>query len=181
MKDVTAMRTSRRKLFVVAVLFGLPALAAAAGLPANYGPQEAGSAFDASRRSGKPMLVYFSQPDCEPCARTESVLATGEAAAILAGKFHFISVDASRPEDPFGASMKRSLKLRGTPALAAISPTGDALCVLHGNIRDNAELREIAARIVALNEERLPPRRRQAAPSCRGTVSPDDNRLMAID
>src|SRR6266571_6975302 len=120
------------------------------GFPRSYQAQSGHEALLAARESGKPIMIYFSRADCIWCQKVERLLNTSEVRFALLENYHFVNVDVRRVGDPGVDGLKKMFKVRGTPAFAFLSPKGDAICMVYGNIRDDDELARINSTVQAL-------------------------------
>ena len=177
---VVAARTlARGLLFLVAVTAAQPA--SSFGLPREYQAITGREAIDAAARSGKPIVIYFAQPGCGWCEKVEDLLESSKLRPVLVDSYHFVNVNIARSNDPVGKQLQQMLKVRGTPAFAALSPKGVPLCMIYGNIPDDDELGKLHANIQALNKGgKSLVKFTNGMVSCRGKVSVQDEQVSEI-
>jgi hypothetical protein len=174
-----SLRSYRQALFAAAgVLFC--GVAMAAGFPKIYHPQTGRVALQASKESGKPVMVYFSQVDCIWCSRVEDLLATSPVRFTLIDSYHFVNVDIRRIDDPATNALMQLFKVRGTPAFAFLSPKGVPICMVYGNIKDDEELANINATVQGLAGGGTATASYRGFPSCRGKVTADDSLITEL-
>ncbi len=170
----------RRQVILFAVCIVCSGAAIAFGFPKMYHAQSGRDALQASKQSGKPVMVYFSQVDCIWCDRVEHLLATSEVRFTLVQNYHFVNVDIRRTGDPATDALKRLFKVRGTPAFAFLSPKGEPICMVYGNISGDEELATISATAQGLSSGGKPTVSNRGFPSCRARVTADDNLITEI-
>lgn len=130
------------KRFLLAALL-LPALGFAQ-VPAQYGALSLDDAILVSRTTGKPVAVYFMQPECPYCKRTEDALAQPDVSKALAPAYHFANINV-RSADPAVEKLVRGLQVNGTPTFAFFI-RGKVACVARGG-QNEAQLRDIHAAV----------------------------------
>lgn len=159
---------------------GIAFSAACAGFPRMYKAQTGRDALDAAARSGKPIMIYFSQPDCVWCDRVEHVLRTAESRFDVVDHYHFVNINIRQSDDAAARALKNMFRVRGTPAFAFLSPRGQPICMLYGNIADDEELAEIDRTVQALFRGSKATLTARGFASCRGKVSPNESLVTEI-
>jgi thioredoxin-related protein len=162
-------------LAVVAFAYSVPSHAY--GFPRGYLTQNGADALAAAEVSGKPLLIYFTQPDCSWCDKVEVLLDQPESRKMLSDQYHFMDIDIQRSKDNVAKALLNALKVKGTPAFGVISPAGKVVCMHYGNIRSASDLAAIHAGIqeqAKRNKEGVLGPRTGDIPGCRGRVAAAD-------
>ena len=167
------------KLILSAIGAALCGVAIASGFPLSYNAQTGREALQASRQSGKPVMVYFSQANCIWCSRVEALLVTSAYRATLVESYNFVDVDIRRT-DRATIALMQLFKVRATPAFAFLSPKGEPICMVYGYIRNTEELRSINATVQALATGGAPTESTRGFPSCRGKATTSDDLVTEI-
>lgn len=152
----------------------------ALGLPRDYRPTSGRRALEAAKESGKPILVYFTQENCIWCERLEQLLTRTELNATLVQSYHFMNIDIGNNRDSVSKTLTQMLRVRGTPALAALAPNGDVLCMIYGSLKDDKELGQVHANIQAMHKGAKPTVIQNGYASCRGQVSEQDGNISGV-
>ena len=152
------------------------------GLPRAYEPRSGKAAMEAAAKSGKPIVIYFTQQNCIWCERVEGLLNKSELQPKLAESYHFVSVDIGLAnKQSWNATLTKMLAVKGTPAFAAIRPNGDVLCMVYGMIEDEVELARLHENIQALNKGAKPTAiYKDGLPSCREQNSERDEFVSSV-
>ena len=151
------------------------------GLPRAYDSKSGKTAMEASAKSGKPVVIYFTQENCVWCDRVENLLDRTELQTKLVDSYHFVNVDISMAKkQSWNAELTKMLSVRGTPAFAAIKASGDLLCMNYGTIQDDTELARFHESIQSLNKGAKPTILYVGGfPSCRGQESERDDEITS--
>ena len=81
---------------------------------------------EAAAKSGKPVVIYFTQENCVWCDRVENLLNRSELQSKLVDSYHFVNVDIGMAnKQSWNAELTKMLSVRGTLAFAAIKASGD--------------------------------------------------------
>ncbi len=163
--------------FIIFLLIASACYPASGALPRMYEAQSGRDALIAAKASGKPVMVYFWQPGCGWCAVVENLLATSDFRFALVQHYHFIDVNTTL-SGPVVDGLKKVFKVKGTPAFAFLSPKAEPICMVYGNIKDDAELSRIDANVLSLARGGTARTMTSAGfPSCRGEVTEDDSKV----
>ena len=151
------------------------------GLPRAYESKSGKTAMEAAAKSGKPVVIYFTQENCVWCDRVENLLNRSELQSKLVDSYHFVNVDIGMAnKQSWNAELTKMLSVRGTPAFAAIKASGDLLCMNYGTIQDDAELARFHESIQSLNKGAKPSILYVGGfPSCRGQESERDEQITS--
>ena len=152
------------------------------GLPRAYEPRSGKAAMEAAAKSGKPVIIYFTQEDCIWCERVEALLNNTKLQPKLAESYYFVNVDIRlAKKQSWNSALAKMLAVKGTPAFAAIRPNGDLLCMIYGMIGDESELNRIHDNIQGINKGAKPTMLYQGGlPSCRGQNSEKDEQVSEV-
>lgn len=171
---------TRSRPIVLAVLCGFATTALCGALPGVFNAQSGPEAIQASRQSGKPIMLYFTQPACVWCERVEHLLTTSEFRFTMAEHYHSMNIDISRHGDKAIDGLMRMFKVQGTPSFAFLSSRGEPICMVYGNIRNDAELVQIDSTVQRLAAGGKTTAMIAGFPSCRGKVSADDAMITSM-
>lgn len=113
------------KELLALVMLGHALVATAAGAIAPPWAAEPGAAFARARRSSRPVLAFFTQPqDCPACALLEAaVLSQPDFLAAATNRFVLLRVDCSQSASGAeGAALADRAGVRFSPAVLALDP-----------------------------------------------------------
>lgn len=167
------IKIALRSIFAAAMLL-CSAHSYAYGFPRGYLTQNGAEALAAAEISGKPLLIYFTQPDCSWCDKVEVLLDQPASRALLANQYHFMDIDIQRSKDSVAKALLAALKVKGTPAFGVISPAGKVVCVHYGNIASASDLAAIHAGIQESARKPKADARAGEILGCRGRVATAD-------
>ncbi len=154
------------------------ALPAVAVFPKMYSATGGGEALEAAQKSGKPIMIYFWQEHCTWCTVVEDLLRRSEVRFKLVEHYHFVNIDIHSKE-PAVTGLKKMFSVKGTPAFAFLSPKAQPICMVYGNIKDDAELARIDTNVLALVAGASPQYVSHGFASCRGEVTEDDSKVTS--
>ena len=157
------------------------AVSHANGLPRAYESKSGKAAMESAARSGKPVVIYFTQENCVWCDRVENLLDRSALQEKLVDSYHFVNVDIGLgKKQTWNAELTKMLAVRGTPAFAAIKASGDLICMSYGTIKDDAELADFHQNIQSLNAGAKPRIMYVGGfPSCRGQETERDDEITS--
>lgn len=150
------------------------------GFPRGYLTQNGADALAAAEISGKPLLIYFTQPDCSWCDKVEVLLDQPASRELLVNQYHFMDIDIQRSRDSVSKALLAALKVKGTPAFGVISPAGKVVCVHYGNIASASDLAAIHAGIQEQAKRSKVGARATEISGCRGRIAATDADISAV-
>lgn len=118
------------------VLLLSPPDSLAFGFPNGYTAESYEAALAKARRSGKPIMLYFTQYGCRYCDIIEGFLDTDELRGAFVPNYHFVVIDVTRNlrGSPFQKAMMARFKYRATPTFVFLTPAGKHLCTSYGGL-----------------------------------------------